>query len=289
MKTEIKGKMDVIRGKSTERINKIKGDAAGKREELAKETEAKINKIKGDAAGKREELAKETEAKINKIKEDAAAKGEEIRGKNAERINKIKGDAAGKREELAKETEAKINKIKGDAAGKREELAKETEAKINKIKKDAAAKGEETGEHVRRGRSQAERMFNDFFNMIRTRQEDLSKSISEFSSSLGKPLADIMETDEAVIIKTDLPGVEKGDIDLNLTEDSVEILAKFKEEYREEDVDYVRRERNYGETRRFIMLPAKVKFKDATAELKNAILTINLPKQEKEKFKVMIK
>jgi len=92
-----------------------------------------------------------------------------------------------------------------------------------------------------------------------------------------------------VIVKTDLPGVEKGDIDLNLTEDSVEIIAKFKEEYSEEDRDYMRRERSYGETRRLMALPAKVKVKDATAKFENSILTINLPKQEKEKFKVSIK
>ena len=80
----------------------------------------------------------------------------------------------------------------------------------------------------------------------------------------------------------------KGDVEVMITEDSVEIAAQFKEEYDEEEVDYVLRERSYGETRRFIKLPSKVKIKEASAKLEDSILTINLPKMEKSKFKVDI-
>lgn len=191
-------------------------------------------------------------------------------------------------EEMKEKKEAaeeKVAEIKASAT----ETKEAAEEKAAEVQESAIETKEEAGERIARGRSQAEKMLNDFFNTIRNRQEDFSKTISEFSSALEKPLADIMETDDEIIVKADLPGVEKGDIDVNLTEDSVEIMATFKEEYSEEDVDFVRRERSYGETRRYIALPAKVKVKDATANFENSVLTITLPKLEGEKFKVSIK
>jgi HSP20 family protein len=183
-----------------------------------------------------------------------------------------------------KEIDEKVGEIKETAAVKKEE----TEAKVGEIKETAAVKKEETEEGVKRGRTQAEKMLNDFIGTVRSRQEDFSKAISDYTTSLDKPLADVIETDKEIIIKTDLPGVEKENITVNLTEDSVEILASFEEEYSEEDVDYIRRERNYGETRKLIQLPAKVKVKDVTAKFENSILTINLPKVAAEKIKVDI-
>lgn len=139
-----------------------------------------------------------------------------------------------------------------------------------------------------RSRTQAEKMFNDFVSTIRSRQEDFSKAISDYTNTLDKPLADVIETDNEIIIKTDLPNVKKGDINVNLTENTVEIMAKFEEEYNEEEVDYIRRERNYGETKKIIQLPAKIKTKEVTAKFEDSVLTINLPKVEGEKIKVDI-
>ena len=140
-----------------------------------------------------------------------------------------------------------------------------------------------------RSRTQAEKMFNDFISTIRSRQEDFSKAISEYTTTLDKPLADVIETDNQIIIKTDLPNVKKSEINVNLTENTVEIMAKFEEEYNEDEVDYIIRERNYGETKKIIQLPAKIKTKEVTAKFEDSILTINLPKVEGEKIKVDIK
>lgn len=140
-----------------------------------------------------------------------------------------------------------------------------------------------------KGRTQAEKMFNDFISTIRDRQEDFSKAITDYTSSLQKPLADVVETDDELIIKTDLPGAKKEDINVTLSETAVEITAKFEEEYKEEEVDYIRRERNFGETVKIIELPVKVKVKAATAKFEDSVLTITLPKEEAEKINVDIK
>lgn len=144
-------------------------------------------------------------------------------------------------------------------------------------------------ETIAKGKTQAEKVFNDFVGTLRSRQEDFSKAISDYTTTLDRPLADVIETDDEIIVKTDLPGVKKSEINVSLTENSVEIEATFDEEYDEEDVDYILRERSYGETKKIIPLPAKVKVKGATAKFEDSILTINLPKVGGEKFNVDIK
>ncbi len=180
-----------------------------------------------------------------------------------------------------KEIEDKVEDVGGTASLEKKDVEENVE-EVENIDE------EESEEGIAKGRTQAEKMFNDFINTVRSRQEDFSKAISDYTSNLDKPLADVIETETEIIIKTDLPGIEKKDINVNLTQDSVEILATFEEEFNEEEVDYIRRERNYGETRKVIQLPAKVKVKDVTAKFEDSILTINLPKVEAEKIEVDI-
>jgi HSP20 family protein len=181
------------------------------------------------------------------------------------------------------EAEEKAIEIK-KATLEKKEMAEEKAAEV----KEAAAQTEEEAEEAarRRGR-QAEKVINDFLSGLRSRQEDFSKAWADYTR-MDKPLADVIETEGEIIVKTDLPGIKKGDVDVTITEDSVEITAQFKEEYSEEEVDYILRERNYGETKRIIKLPSKVKVKEATAKLEDSILSVNLPKVEKSQFKVDI-
>jgi HSP20 family protein len=168
------------------------------------------------------------------------------------------------------------------------EKKEQVEENAVELKKSSLQKKEKAEEAEMSSEKQAERMINDFLSSIRSRQEDFSKALTDYTTVMQKPLADVLETDDEIIVKTDLPGVKKNDINVTLTEDSVEITAQFEEEYSEEDIDYIRRERNYGKTRKMMKLPAKVKVKDATAKFENSILTINLPKLEKSKFTVDI-
>jgi HSP20 family protein len=187
--------------------------------------------------------------------------------------------------------EKEIKEKKEQAEDKAGEIQKPLLKKAEKAGeiKETTLKKDEAEEAAMSSGKQAETMINDFLSTIRSRQEDLTKVLMDYTTGIEKPLADVLETDDEIIVKTDLPGVKQNDIDVNLTEDSVEITAQFEEEYSEEKVDYIRRERNYGKTRRFIKLPAKVKVKDATANLENSILTINLPKLEQKKVKMNIK
>ncbi len=98
--------------------------------------------------------------------------------------------------------------------------------------------------------TRGEKMLSDIVNTIKDKQEELGKSLSDYSLSFQKPLADIMETENSIIVITDLPGVKKEDINIDVSEDSIDISAKFEEEINEEGASYIRKERSYGETNR---------------------------------------
>jgi len=138
-------------------------------------------------------------------------------------------------------------------------------------------------------KSPAENMLSDIVNTIREKQEELGKNLSDYTTSFQKPLADVMETETSIIVITDLPGVKKDDIDIDISEDTIDIVARFDDEIDEEGANYIKKERNYGETRRSINLPAKIDVKKASAKFNEAILTVKLPKIEEEKHKVDIK
>ncbi len=156
--------------------------------------------------------------------------------------------------------------------------------------KDIKKSGEEKKKLVERRKSVAQKMFEDMAKTIREKQLELEKAISEYTAMPEKPNIDVIETEDKIIVKTDLPGVKKEDIDVDLTEDSINIVAKFEEEIGVEGANYIKKERKYGEARRSLVLPAKIKVDEARATFENGVLTVDLPKLEvEERFKVKIR
>ncbi len=94
---------------------------------------------------------------------------------------------------------------------------------------------------------------------------------------------DIEETEDELILTAELPGFDKDEVVVNVTENSVEITAQHKEQKEEKTKTTYRSERRYGALRRFITLPTLVKFEEGKAEIKNGLLKIVLPKKEKKK------
>lgn len=141
-----------------------------------------------------------------------------------------------------------------------------------------------------RGRGAAQKFFDDMVSTFRERGEDFEKALSEYTASAPtKLMTDIIETDGDIIVKADIPGVKKEDIIIDLTDDSIEIFAKFEEEIEEEGKNFIKKERRYGEAKRSLILPEAVKVKEATAKFDNGVLTVTLPKlEEKKKFQVKV-
>ena len=101
-------------------------------------------------------------------------------------------------------------------------------------------------------------------------------------------MIDVIETDDSIIVKADLPRLKKEDIEIAISEDSIDIYAEFAEEHVDEEVNYIQRERSYGKISRSVTLPSKVKFKEAEGNFENSVLTVKIPKLEKETLKLKI-
>jgi len=101
------------------------------------------------------------------------------------------------------------------------------------------------------------------------------------------PAAEIQETPEAVHLKVEIPGLEAKDLDVQVTAEAVSISGERKSETRTEEKGVTRSEFRYGKFRRVMPLPARVQNDKVEAEYKDGILTLNLPKVEAEKNKVV--
>jgi HSP20 family protein len=102
------------------------------------------------------------------------------------------------------------------------------------------------------------------------------------------PAIDIMEEDDKLVVTTDLPGIDKKDIEINVKEDMLEISAKFGQEKETEEEGYLRRERTYTSFYRAVQLPTSVTDENATAKLESGVLKITIPKLKLEEPKKKI-
>jgi len=98
-----------------------------------------------------------------------------------------------------------------------------------------------------------------------------------------EPFVDIAENEKEIKITAELPGIDKKDIKINATENSIEISAEVKKEEKEEKKGYIRRERSYSKFYRSMSLPTTVDPSKATSKYDKGILEITLPKTKVEK------
>jgi len=93
-----------------------------------------------------------------------------------------------------------------------------------------------------------------------------------------RPVIDVAETNGAVIIKAELPGLSADDISVSLTGDLLTIKGEKKEEKEEKSKNFFHMERSYGSFKRSIKLPVAVKNDETQAAFKDGVLSIELPK-----------
>ena len=130
---------------------------------------------------------------------------------------------------------------------------------------------------------------------IKKTQDRLNQLIEDFmpmeewgGKKVFTPAVDIKEEKDKLVVTTDLPGISKEDIEINLKEDMLEISAKSGKERETEEGGYLRRERVYTRFYRAVHLPTSVKKEGGTAKIENGVLTIMLPKMKLEEPKKKI-
>ena len=131
-----------------------------------------------------------------------------------------------------------------------------------------------------------ERMFNDYISRgwmhpFRPDWSALFKSTQPFEGK--SPSVDVIERDDVIIVKAGLPGVDKKDIDVSVTNNTVTIKGKTSHEEKEEKGDFYRCEISRGSYSRTLSLPADVDEGKAKAKVKDGILELTLPKLTRSK------
>ncbi len=135
--------------------------------------------------------------------------------------------------------------------------------------------------------------FRDLVNLqerINRIFSETAKSVSrggeeDLESSVWVPAVDIRETDEGYILKVDLPGMKKEDIQVDISDNTLTIKGERKIESEAKKEDYVRIERIYGAFSRSFALPPNVDASKIKAKYENGVLELVLPKKEEAKPK----
>jgi HSP20 family protein len=125
-----------------------------------------------------------------------------------------------------------------------------------------------------------------FFRPFSLLEEVEEMARSAFETSLT-PRMDMYEEEGQLVIKAEMPGIRKKDLDISLDDDVLTIKAEKKEEKEEgeEGTTHYTRERRFGQYIRCMTLPARVDAEKITATLKKGLLEIKLPKAEEPESK----
>jgi HSP20 family protein len=148
-------------------------------------------------------------------------------------------------------------------------------------KEIAIAKGGTVERAPRPARFDIDRMFEDFFN--RRWMRPFSPELAFGGMELAAPSVDIIDRDDEVVVRAEVPGYRKEDIQVSMSNGMLTLKGETKSEEREEKGEYYRCEITHGAFSRTIALPAAVDDMKARAVMKDGVLELTLPKVEKGK------
>ncbi len=131
-----------------------------------------------------------------------------------------------------------------------------------------------------RKKTSLDQMIDDAVDYINYAADEIERSISSYTTA---PETDLIETYDNIIVHTNLPGVKKEDINIDLTEDKLIIkVMGYTGAPMEEGAQIKAKGRKHGKIKRVVKLPEKIIVEGATAKLENGVLTVTMPKAEKK-------
>ncbi|MGF1480767.1 MAG: Hsp20/alpha crystallin family protein [Cyanophyceae cyanobacterium] len=131
------------------------------------------------------------------------------------------------------------------------------------------------------------------FQEMNSLQRDMNRLFESLSPEQKRdraafvPAAEMTDTPEAILLKLEVPGMDAQNIDIQVSAEAVSISGERKSVSRTDSEGTKRSEFRYGSFRRVISLPVRVQNTDVTAEYKDGILHLTLPKAAEEKNKVV--
>ncbi|MFM2357584.1 MAG: hypothetical protein RJA61_321 [Candidatus Parcubacteria bacterium] len=124
---------------------------------------------------------------------------------------------------------------------------------------------------------------DEYENDLAPSEPENEKSWIEEENSEGQLTVDVYQTNSEIVVKTMVAGVRPEDLDIAITRDMVTIKGKREAERTISTEDYFHKELYWGTFSRTILLPAEVDVEEAEATEKHGLLTIKLPKVNKDK------
>jgi len=133
----------------------------------------------------------------------------------------------------------------------------------------------------------------DPFRELRSLNEEMNRLFSlsiprsfedeGFARGAWNPSVDIYENKDQIVLEAELPGMKREDFDLTVENSVITLRGERKFEKKEENDNYHRVERAYGSFARSFILPQTVSGENASAEFKNGVLRVTIPKREEVK------
>lgn len=133
---------------------------------------------------------------------------------------------------------------------------------------------------MRRFSEEMDRLFEDFGFGRNLLAPGLARRLDQFGTfpeAAWAPQVEVLERDNQLIVRADLPGMTKDDVKVELDDNSLLIRGERKSEREEDDEGYYRSERSYGSFYRRIPLPQSVKTEEVSADFSNGVLEIKIP------------
>jgi len=124
-------------------------------------------------------------------------------------------------------------------------------------------------------RNRINHIFDDVFYPI-------NRDEVEFSMESWNPVVDVYDNDDSIVIKAELPGVDKEGIEIDVKDRVLTLKGERSSESEVKDDNYYRRERSFGRFERAFTLPADVDPDKIKADYKDGVLKIDIPKPEEK-------
>lgn len=125
---------------------------------------------------------------------------------------------------------------------------------------------------------------------LRRQMDKMFEELGQVNADLTQtwtPAIELQDTNESLILRAEIPGIEGKDLDVHVTREAVSIAGETRQERKTDERGYFRSEFRYGKFQRIIPLPVPIQNDQVQAEFKNGILTLTLPKVEEVKQKVV--
>jgi HSP20 family protein len=129
-----------------------------------------------------------------------------------------------------------------------------------------------------------DRMMEDFFGR-RMRPWWPDRWFRGEEMDLKVPTVDLFEEKDDIVVKAELPGIDKDNIEVKLNDHTLTIKGEKKKEEEVKEENYYRSERSYGSFLRTLELPKDVHADKVKATFKNGVLEVRMPKTEEAKAK----